>query len=189
MNSTNIVLLGAGNVRCSPPALSSLAQCSLGENVDLKLWDADEERLDLFDRLARHLFDAKDSQVRILASSDLAEMLEGAHIVIIQLGSSCARKYLQSVDLAPDDAVAQALSRIAPSVPDEAHVASLLPPHRHVPFAHAKKLHWPRELDEKHRAEVLFQVLRVLNGEDSVYPLLKANEESPLVSWIQSIVS
>lgn len=186
MTTSKIAILGAGSLRCCPPVLATLAQMTFEGDSDVFLWDADEERLDLFDRLGRRCFGAAKSKCRLLASSELSEALDSATVVLFQVGVHCARKFLGDPSLPPDAAVAEALTQIAPQVPDDCAVGSFILHHRHLPLADAHHFTWPAPVEESERAEKLFDVLRWVNEEDSLYPLLKANAVTPLSDWLSS---
>ncbi len=89
-----VTLIGAGNVTCAPKVIATVA--GLGDEflVDFRLFDANDERLDLMDRLARVCFDQAKSESTIRSSTDLAELLDGTTDVIIGLGEDCSRRIL-----------------------------------------------------------------------------------------------
>jgi hypothetical protein len=56
------------------------------------LYDANEERLDLFHRLGVRLFDNWNKEATLLAASDLVEACENPNAVILCLSEDCARR-------------------------------------------------------------------------------------------------
>lgn len=86
--------MGAGSVRAAPPVLATLAGYFGERELDIALYDADEERVDLADRLARALFLATKATHRLSAGTDAAQALAGADHVVFCLGENCALKFL-----------------------------------------------------------------------------------------------
>ena len=187
MSEIKIAILGAGNVSCSPHVFASLATFFGERPLAIHLWDADEERLDTFDRLARTMFLATKATHRVLASTDVHEALEGVDRAIVQIGSNCARKYIRpESEMANEECVRLTLNDLAPRLQDECVVANLMPSYRHLPIAHARHFDWPKVLVGEDRNVMIFQTLRWINGEDGFYPLLRDNQNSPLKAWLNS---
>ena len=185
METIKLAVIGAGNLRCSPAVIGSLGTYFGERPIELFLWDADEERLDLFDRLARACFLATKATHRVLASTEIDEALEESNFVLFQLGENCCRKYINaSAETADDEAIRQALNDISPRVPDEATTLSIMPERFHVLLSNVEHLDWPAPIAPDKHAEHLFQVLRWVNGEDGFYPLLKEQQSSPLKKWL-----
>lgn len=87
-----LTVVGAGNVRCGAPVLASLATWYPDPALRVTLYDANEERLDLFHRLGVRLFDNWNKEATILAASDLSEACQDANAVILCLAEDCARR-------------------------------------------------------------------------------------------------
>lgn len=85
-------VVGIGNLRCGPPILATFSRFYPDYPLSLRLYDANEERLDLMDQLGRMLIDQWNSEVNIRASSDLAETLNGITDLILCLSEDCARR-------------------------------------------------------------------------------------------------
>lgn len=94
MRERVVVVLGAGNLRCGPPVAASLATWGPDDIVNIRLWDANEERLDLFDRLLRACLDREGTAHNVRASSNFDEELDGATDVIFCVHEDCARRTL-----------------------------------------------------------------------------------------------
>lgn len=93
MPGRTVVIVGAGNIRCSPPVLATLSHWHPEEDeAVVSLFDSNEERLDLIDRLARRIFDDHNKTLTVRASSDLAEALENATDVILSLNEDGSRR-------------------------------------------------------------------------------------------------
>ena len=183
MGSVRLAILGAGSVRCSVPVIASLATFFGERPLEVALYDADEERLDLFDRFARLCFMATRAEHSVFSTTDPTEALDGVNKVIVQVGENCARKLLGSPKSAPDPTDA-ALDRLMLLVPDDAEVACLLFG-RILPHIHDYiEIDWPPEPTPEERQSLPHQVLRYLNGEEYLHEVLTANSGSPLRPWL-----
>lgn len=227
MRERVVVVLGAGNLRCGPVVLASLAKWHPDDLVDIRLWDANEERLDLFDRLLRELLDHADTEHGVQSSSDARELLEGATDVIFTVHEDCARRLtgLHGATLyVPDESstesqvrgdpnkpthpeslspqtrvilsspanvsepresvVTKALAELLQSVPNSARVLSL---QRGVPLPTERQhewLDWPAEVPENVLPLVPHQILRWLQGDESIDALLQSSSTSPITTWL-----
>lgn len=94
MDPRRIAIMGIGSRRRGPATVAALTACAEDFDLELRFWDADAERLDLFDRLARVCFRAAEVEPRLLTLSDPAEALERADGVIVAVGRNCARCFL-----------------------------------------------------------------------------------------------
>lgn len=92
MPPKSIGLIGAGSLRCGPPVLSSLAAMGLRRPLDLRLFDANEERLDLMIRLAEQMLEMTECEHTIFGTSIVEEALEDADAAIVSLSEDCARR-------------------------------------------------------------------------------------------------
>lgn len=92
MSQRVVCLVGAGNIRCAPPVLGALGAWRPDDGAVVSLFDANEERLDLVDRLARRIFDDFNKELVVRASSELSETLEGATDVILSLNEDGSRR-------------------------------------------------------------------------------------------------
>lgn len=188
MGLTKLTILGAGSLRCSPSVIGSLGSFFGERQLDVHFWDADMERLDLFDRFARGCFAATKSTHRLMATTEVDEALDGATGIIVQVGGNCARRYIGK-DLATEECVRECLNDLAPRFPDGVPVLNLMPRFRHLPVAHAESIEWPMALNEKERAASLFHVLRCVNAEEGFFPFLRDNQESPVKKWLRSTMA
>ena len=84
--------MGAGNLRCGPAVLAGLATWQPDDLVDIRLWDTNEERLDLVDRLLRECLDKAGTEHAALATSDIDEALLDATDVVLTVHEDCARR-------------------------------------------------------------------------------------------------
>lgn len=92
MQTKTVCVLGAGSVEYAPNAIVTLASLASEFLLDIRLFDANEERLDLLDRLGRVCLDMTKLGHSIRSSSDPEEMLEGAEAVIFCVSEDCARR-------------------------------------------------------------------------------------------------
>lgn len=94
MEPRRLAILGAGSLRCGPPTLAALANYFGEHDLEVRLWDADEERLDLADRLARTMFVVEEAKHLLVAASDVREALDQADAAILMVEHYCARRFL-----------------------------------------------------------------------------------------------
>src|SRR5947209_12666480 len=95
MSVTRLAILGAGSVRCTTPVIASLATYFGERPLEIRMFDADMERLDLFDRLARLCFMMTKNEHTLISTCDAAEAIENAERAVLQVGENCARRYLR----------------------------------------------------------------------------------------------
>ena len=188
MEPDRLTILGAGSVRCAPPILGSLASYYGERPLEVRLYDADAERLDLFDLLARVVVEDTNVEHGVRSYADPVEALEGAHYVVLAVGENCARKYLrQAGRVVPVDAYEarrEAVIAMLDAMPPDAIVLNLLPPEISIPVETYYRVAWPPDLDEDARRAVPLQVLRWLHREDTLYDLIEANDRSPFKRWL-----
>ncbi len=98
-------LVGVGNLRCGPPVVASLAAWGPEMEVEVRLFDSNEERLDLMDRFARVCLDRTNAGHALKATSDPAEALEDADSVVLTVSEDCARRMKGAVEPTPVEAV------------------------------------------------------------------------------------
>ena len=71
-------MLGIGNVRCAPAIVGSLSNYFGERPLEIRFWDADWERLDLFDRFARLCFHVSKCPHQLISTDESDEALDGA---------------------------------------------------------------------------------------------------------------
>ncbi len=111
MPSRAVAVIGCGNLRCGPPVLATLASWYPDVPAEVRMFDANDERLDLFDRLARLLFDHTGNETVLRGTNELAEALDGATDVILTVHDDCARRmvgpraarWLENLDAEEED--------------------------------------------------------------------------------------
>ncbi|MBX3114714.1 MAG: hypothetical protein KF836_09140 [Fimbriimonadaceae bacterium] len=87
-----VTVIGIGNLRCGSLVLATLCRWYPDVPISVRLFDSNEERLDLMDMLGRQLFDLWNSEVRLSSGSDLAESMDGATDLIVCLNEDCSRR-------------------------------------------------------------------------------------------------
>jgi hypothetical protein len=188
-----LAILGAGSVRCTPAVVASLATYFGERPLEIRMFDADLERLDLFDRFARVCFLMTRSVHTLISTTDAAEACLDADRVILQVGENCARKYLKErhrmgiADLGAAAMIEQAVEELLGGVSPEAEVLSLQRGDILVPRDHYYRLNWLGEPTASDRAALPHQVLRWIRGEDYTHELLREHERSPLKSWLDDV--
>src|SRR5579862_3123007 len=95
MGPIHVAILGAGSVRCTPAVVGSLATYFGERDLQIRMYDADMERLDLFDRFARLCFAMTKNGHGLISTVSADEAVVGADRVLLQIGENCARKYLK----------------------------------------------------------------------------------------------
>lgn len=176
-----IAVIGAGSVRCSPAVIASLANYYGERQLEVRLFDADEERLDLFDRFARVCFASGQAPHDVVATSDIEEALEGVHGAIVQIGYNCARQFLKSAE---GDVVSQAMGPLLQPLPPTAKVLSLFGERVVLPVENYDSIDWPAEPDEDMRRAMPHQLLRWIRQEEYLHDYLKEFLNSPVKEWL-----
>ncbi|MDI9640885.1 hypothetical protein QPK87_18155 [Kamptonema cortianum] len=92
MGSRVLLLAGAGNIDCAHYVLATLATWHSPDRLEVRLFDANEERLDLMDRLARFLFEDNNDEAIIKASASMADFADGCTDIVLSLSEDCARR-------------------------------------------------------------------------------------------------
>ncbi|MBS1713710.1 MAG: hypothetical protein JST30_05170 [Armatimonadetes bacterium] len=88
-----VTVVGAGNMRCAPAVASGLAVWCPDELADIRLYDTNEERLDLADRLVRECLEREDVGFPVVSGSGLDEAMDGATDVVFTVYEDCARRF------------------------------------------------------------------------------------------------
>ena len=184
MSAIKLTVLGVGSRRNSIPVIASLANYFGERPLEIAFYDADEERLDLFDRFARLSFLMMKATHSLSSSTDFREALSGAHFVILQVGENCARKELGRRSHRMDGATAKrlAIQRMVESIPGSAYLLNLSSGQLEQESVYAPD--WPPVLSQDEPYAVPFQILRWINGEEYPYEAFRQQEHSPLKQWL-----
>ena len=109
------------------PALIGSFATYFGERpLEIRFWDADAERLDLFDRFARLCFTVNKCSHRLVSTDDPKEALDSAGRVVIAVGGNCARKLIGPVDDQGEGLIPAAVATLSCNMSPEAEVLSLV---------------------------------------------------------------
>ncbi|MCH8978590.1 MAG: hypothetical protein IH945_05025 [Armatimonadetes bacterium] len=92
MRPKSIGLIGTGSLRCGLPVLSTIAAMGLARPLELRLFDANEERLDLMVRLAEQVLALAGTEHDVLCTSIVEEALEDVDAAVVSLSEDCARR-------------------------------------------------------------------------------------------------
>jgi hypothetical protein len=159
------------------------------------MYDADVERLDLFDRLARLCFIMTKNTHSLISTTDAGEASEEAERVILQVGENCARKYLKErhrmgiADLGAEAMIEQAVDEMLGTVPTEAAVLSLQRPGITIGRSNFYRTDWLEEPTPADRQALPHQALRWVRGEEYTHEFLTQYERSPIKNWLDDVDS
>ena len=188
-----LAIIGAGSVRCSVPVIASLGSYFGERPMEIALYDADSERLELFELFARVTFSTNKTPHGVSASANAADVLEGASKVVLQVDANCSLKEARLAGAKPPadvtERVSRTLERLLPDVHPEAQVISLLPAKVRVPLDYYYRLDWPAEPNEEEIRALPHQVMRWVRGEEYVFGVLKEFERSPFKKWLDDVNS
>lgn len=184
MDRVTLAIIGAGNVQCTSPVLATLASYFGERPLDVVLYDADEERLDLFDRLARTFFAFTKSGNTQTSTMDADEALAEAQLVIVQLDLHSAAKALGLKRTTAKNIFERALTKLLANVSPSAEVLSLMEEEVVLPVPSFRRLSWPKHLKEGETVAVPHQALRWIHGEEYPFEFFAEHEDSPLKLWL-----
>jgi hypothetical protein len=179
MSAIRLTVLGAGSVRCAIPVIASLASYFGERPLEITFWDADEERLDLFDRFARLCFLLTDSTHTLKSTTSLTDALAQYDRILLQTGRNCVSK----AGKATMDNMFVLLSLT------DAPLLSLSTEAVKLPYGFADLRNWPPTLTDLERLGVPHQILRFLNGEEYPYSSVREYDRSPIKRWLDDPAS
>ena len=174
MSAIRLTVLGAGSVRCAIPVIASLASYFGERPLEISFWDADEERLDLFDRFARLCFLLTDSTHTLKSTTNLSEALAQYDRILLETGRNCVAKGGK----ATSDHMFDLLSLT------DAPLLSLSNQVVRLPYSFAELRDWPPALTDLERLGLPHQILRFLNGEEYPYSSIREYDRSPIKQWL-----
>jgi hypothetical protein len=159
--------------------IASLATYFGERPLEIVLFDADEERLDLFDRFARLCFAMMKSTHTLRATSEFEEAVEDVDRAILQMGEYCFAKTLPKAENR-SRWLGDRLSHLSIEFQalDLEELALDLP----IPVAIARE--WPAPSESEFPYRVPLQILRWLNGEEYPFDVFREHEKSPLKLWL-----
>lgn len=190
MDEEGIAVLGAGSVRCMPSVAASLATYFGERPLRVKLYDADLERLDLFDRLCRTFFRFNKSTHSVESTLDFREALKEVHRVIVCVGSNCAHKaFPEELESESPDQTRRLCLAFSEWIDDSVEVLSLLGSRVKLPLPMYRAITWPAPLTPAERTSTPHAILRFLNGEDYPHQIFRDNAASPVRAWLEDPAS
>lgn len=156
MEAQRLTVLGAASLRYGPTVCGGLA-CYFGEQpLEVRFWDPEAERLDLFDRFARYLFILNKTPHLLISTDDPEEALFGADRVVLTLDEHPGEEGPLRQRF-PDGAL----------VLDLREDPTILPP-----------------TEEEIRA-LPHDIMRFLRGDEYAYAFLREQASSPVKLWLQ----
>lgn len=168
MEPERLTVLGAASLRYAPAVCGGLA-CYFGEQpLEIRFWDADPERLDLFDRFARYLFDLNKTPHLLISTDDPHEAIFGTDRVVIALDDYGAERYR------PDATSVTVVEALRYEFPDGAKVLDI-----------RESEAIPEPTVDVIRA-LPHDIMRYLRGDDWAYEFLREQAESPVKIWLQA---
>lgn len=189
MTPVTLAVLGVGNVRFTPRVLATLAGFFGERPMRVVLYDPDEERLDLFYRLARSFFVFSKSTHELDAVQDPDEALAFAELVIVQLEENAARKILNVPRSKKPPKLEKALQIALANLSPTAETLCLLDSEVQLPVSRYRRLDWLGPLSEEERVAVPHQTLRWIHGEDYPFDIMAECEKGPLKAWLEDPAS
>ncbi len=161
-----LTVLGAGSVQYGPAICGGLA-CFFGERpLEIRFWDPDPERLDLFDRFARYLFKLNKTPHLLMSTEDAAEAIFGADRIVIGLDQHGAEM------AQPAGTAEEVIAFLRPSFPDGVAVLDL-----------RRDASIP-EPDEDALRALPHEIIRYLHGDEYAHDFLKEQQDSPVKQWL-----
>lgn len=181
-----LTVIGIGNLRYGLPIIGALANYFGERPIELALYDADQERLELFARFARAAFSFNGATHSLLVTQDSAEALEGSSRVILALDENCARRHLK-IERNDSEGLKGCIEKAAKDLLQRAEWDDLLVlcegPIR-LRLGMYRRVAAPPELDADAVASLPHQMLRWIKGDDMLYQFLKDHERSPVFQWL-----
>ncbi len=168
MEPERLAVLGAASLRYAPTICAGLAIYFGEQPLEVRFWDADPERLDLFDRFARYLFELNKTPHLLMSTEDPHEAIFGSDRIVIALDDHGAERFL------PDATSVTVVEALRLQFPDGAKVLDL-----------RDDLAIPEPTEEEVRA-LPHDIMRYLRGDDWAYGFLREQAESPVKLWLQA---
>lgn len=94
MSSRVVLVAGVGSLRAAPTVLCGLAASAPDHIVEIRLWDADDERLDLMDRFLRRALDESKLGHTVVSTTTAVDAFDSVDGVIVTLTHNGARRFL-----------------------------------------------------------------------------------------------
>jgi hypothetical protein len=192
-----LAVIGIGSLRCAPAIIGSLAGYFGERDLEVRLYDADPERLDLFDRLTRFAFAYEESKHELVSIESPAEALEGADLALVAVGENCSRYLLRGKRghevLEPEERVelvTEAVNRLLSDAEEHTTFLSLMRGMKGAQVAKRggawRALEWPARIKAEERLGKAHQLLRWLNGSEPIGELIDSYQHSPIRRWLDA---
>ncbi|MCW5942282.1 MAG: hypothetical protein KIS66_08615 [Fimbriimonadaceae bacterium] len=174
--------IGVGNMAVAPAVVATLGTYFGERPLEVRLFDADEERADLMQRFAEMVFQIEKTGHQLVLCGHLGEAMEGAERVVLSPEANFSRRLARLSD--PAQAWDVALSSVARAVPKGVACLSLLGPEIRVPLRDYYRIEWPPPIGPDQLRAMPHQILRWLRTDEYVQPFLRQHAGSPLKRWI-----
>lgn len=168
MEPERLAVIGAASLRSGPTICGALAVYFGELPLEIRFWDGDPERLDLFDRFARYLFELNKTPHVLITTDDPHEAIFGTDRVVLALDDHGAESFR------PDTTSVTIVEALRPEFPDGAPVLDL----REDPSL-------PEPTEEQIRA-LPHDIMRYIRQDDWLYAFLRECENSTLKRWLQA---
>lgn len=186
-----VAVLGIGGLTFGPGIVGCLATYFGERPLFVRLYDADEERLDFMQRFLRTccVFNQNDAQVFMTADPKEA-VLDATH-TILSVEPNCAMKILkvQASEHRDSYLISTAIEQLAKETPLTAPILSLLPPDVAIPLPSYYRLEEPLPMMEGEPSTWPHQILRWINADEYPIEFLKEHAKSPLKAWLDDVES
>lgn len=184
-----VAVLGIGGLTFGPGIVGSLATYFGERPLSVRLFDADEERLDFMFRFLRTCCLFNKNQVDIYSTTDPVETVLDATHVILSVEPNCAMKYLKVRASEERDAylIGSAIEGIFQQAPFSAPLLSLLPPEVPIPVHQYYRLHSGLPMMEGEPMTWPHQILRWINADEYPIEFLQGHSKTPLKSWLDDV--
>lgn len=202
MSTVRLAVVGIGNLRTGVAVIASLASYFGERDLEVLFWDADEERLDLYERLARACFTTEKSKHLLASTGDLREALDGVNRALLTLSENCARKLLRQdptvseAAMTREQALTTGVEEVILGLDPAAKVLSLIHSSEAVAAARRRTparaepqttyLSWPEPLNDEQRRAIPHQILRWLRGDEYLTGLIDQFRNSPIKRWLDN---
>ncbi len=193
MDVVRLAVMGVGSLRAAPPVLAAISTYFGERPLQICLYDADQERLELMERFLSTSCSAGDSNPIISATEDAQEALENAERIILMVGENCARKHFRPTTpveklagLTREEVILRWFDEVFE--PGDAFVLNLIRSVQDLCGQNERcfAMSWPAELNEEERMRLPHQVLRWAKSTEPVIYYLEEQSKSPIKTWLDN---
>lgn len=189
VEAMQVAVFGIGGLTFGPGIVGGLATYFGERPLSVRLFDADEERLDFMYRFLRTCCVFNQNDVELYMTTDPREAALDATRMILSVEPNCAAKFLkvQAPEGRDSYLIGSALEAIFASVTVTAPVLSLLPPEIAVPLPTYYRLESPLPMLDGDPMSWPHQILRWINADEYPVEFLQLHRTSPLRAWLDDV--